>query len=179
MKNKTLWIVIIAIAVISLFGAITSLYLVVKPHKTGYIEITKLYNSFTYKKELESEYKNIEAKRKNILDSLRLNLDLFVKQNQNNSKNTEIIKKYEILKEQYQLKEQQFSEDNRALSDKYNQQIINQMNQYVQDFGKEYGYTYIFGANSNGTLMYAKDAENISDKVLEFINAKYQGKGSK
>jgi Skp family chaperone for outer membrane proteins len=49
------------------------------------------------------------------------------------------------------------------------------MNQYVKDFGSKYGYTYIFGADGSGFLMYSLEANNITKEVKEYINSRYKG----
>lgn len=179
MKKGYSKLLIIILILVSTLGTGLSIFNVVTRPKTGYIEISKLYSSFIYKKELEMEYKNIEAKRKNILDSLKVNFEVYIRQNQRDISNGKLVKQAQLMQEQYQMKEQQFKQDNSTLSEKYTQQILNQMNEYVREFGQKYNYNYLFGATSNGTLMYAKDVENITDKVLQFINSKYQGEKNK
>ena len=175
MSKKYVIILIVAV-VFSVSGVSLGIIALLNRPKTGYIEISKLYNAFNYKKELESEYKNLESRRKGILDSLKLSYNMQITQIKGNS-SKDASKQIEILHEQYKLKEDQFKQDNSALADKYTQQILSQLNQYVQEFGKLNNYSYILGANSNGTLMYARDADNITDKAINFINKKYEGKG--
>src|ERR1035437_859718 len=176
--TKNSHIILIAVIILSLASISLSLFLLVTTPKPGYIEIGKLYAAFNYKKELEADYKNVESRRKTILDSLKLNYNVQIAQyHQNKVLSSEATRQIQLMQEQYKMKEEQFKQDNTALADKYTQQILSQLNQYVQEFGKINNYSYIFGANSSGTLMYARDADNITDKVLTFINKKYEGKG--
>ena len=70
---------------------------------------------------------------------------------------------------------QDFEEDNDELSKKYDQQILDQLNQYVMDFGKAHSYAMILGSDRNGNLMYAEESYNVSADVIQFINSKYKG----
>ena len=36
-------------------------------------------------------------------------------------------------------------------------------------------YSFIYGANSDGTIMYAKDVFDITEKITAFVNARYKG----
>lgn len=53
--------------------------------------------------------------------------------------------------------------------------ILNQINSYILEYGKQQGYDYIFGVTDGGNLLYAKDADDITDKVLEALNNNYAG----
>lgn len=143
--------------------------------KTAYMEIKKVFNGFTLKKELEDKYEITAKQRAKILDSLSGNLKLLSAQVQADRKNTELMLQFENKREEFFKIRERFEEDNAALSRKYDGQILEQMTQYVSDFGKKNGYTYIFGAEGNGTLMYAENTENISDEIIQFINNKYKG----
>ncbi len=144
---------------------------------TGFINIQTVYDQFDMKKELEAEYLNVESKRKMVIDSLKLVSNTYYQQNFKGDDTPASVKReLQIRQKQIEMKEKQFSEDNAVLTQKYTDQILKQINQYVYDYGKENKYKYIFGANSSGTLMYARDSEDITDLVLEYINQRYSGK---
>ena len=73
------------------------------------------------------------------------------------------------------ITKQKFDEDNQRTYDDYEKQIWKQVNQYMKDFGVENNYTYILGAEGSWQLMYAKENNNITKEVVEFINKKYKG----
>ena len=170
--NKTTIIIFILLA-----GIITIImYKHFTRHKTGYIVISEVYNGFELKKEMEKKFMVTKNARKKILDSLVFEIKLIEKKNQGKPKlissDTMV---YHDKVEEYLLKKQSFDEDNNALSQKYDEQIITQLNQYVKDYGIAKNYTYIFGTGGNGTLMYADEGENISKEVIDYINKKYNG----
>ena len=44
---------------------------------------------------------------------------------------------------------------------------------YVKDYGKENGYTYIFGDNDSGGMLYGSESLDITEEIIEGLNKKY------
>jgi outer membrane protein len=167
------------ISIISLAALIIglSVWSLSRIEKNAYVDIAKLYDGFSLKKELESKYQNVESKRKTITDSLKLQLQVFAKQLEaSGAKDKKQLDEFYKMRTEYQMKDKQFNEDNQALSKQYTEQILKQINQYVVDYGKKSGYDFIFGANSNGTIMYAKEKKDITSEMIVYINERYSGK---
>jgi outer membrane protein len=148
--------------------------------RTGYIEIKKVFNGFSMKKELEEKFKQTAKVREKIIDSLTFNLKLMSKElnGQRDTKgvvNQELAYAFDLKREELLKLRNQFGQENSALSQKYDNQILEQMTQYVIEFGKKNNYDIIYGADGSGNLMYAKDSYNISDEIVTFINKKYKG----
>lgn len=148
--------------------------------KTAFIEIKKVFNSFAMKKELEEKFKQTTKVREKIIDSLSFTLKLMSKQlnEQKNTKegiNKDMAYQFEYKREEFLKLKNRFDEDNASLSQKYDSQILEQMTQYVTEYGKKNNYDLIFGADGNGTLMHAKENYNISDEVIVYVNNKYKG----
>lgn len=175
MKNTKL---LFFLGALFLVLAITlSIFNYLQKPKIAFVNVQLLYNDFTYKKELEEKLNEVKSKRQAILDSLKIKRDLLGRTIENEKqKNPENITKYKTLQEDIYIKENRYIEDNNSLASQYNQQVLKQLNQYVQDYGKAKGYSFVFGATSNGSLMYASQTENITTKVLEYINSRYNGK---
>jgi outer membrane protein len=178
MKLRSLFITVL----ISGFVCFVALLLYHKFYstKTGYIEIKKVFNGFQMKAELEEKYKHTQKVKDQILDSLSFNLKLLSKHlnEQKNAKadiNKEEILQFEYKREEYLKLKNQYQEDNAALSQKFDDQILAQLTQYVIEFGKKNNYDMILGADGNGSLMYSKEFYNVSDEVIIFINNKYKG----
>lgn len=62
------------------------------------------------------------------------------------------------------------------LSAQYTAESWKLINQYVSDFGKKEGIVFIYGATGDGTLMYADQAYDITEEVIQYINERYEGK---
>lgn len=166
---------IITSAVISLIlTLLVFFYFKYNENKMAYINISEVYNKFEMKKEFESRFLTVVNGRKHLLDSLEINLKIIASKLENKSiKNLE--NEFEFKKEAYFLKKQEFEEDNELMQNQYTENIMKQLNQYVQDYGKEKHYSFIFGAENSGSLMYSEDVNNISNEVIEYINLKYKG----
>lgn len=144
--------------------------------KTAYIIIQEVYNGFEMKKEMEKKYLDVKNARDKILDSLSFELKMIADQiKQEQEKNKETISLFELKREEYFQRKQKFDEDNAALTQKYDSEILTQLNQYVKDYGEENKYTYIYGNDANGSLMYANEKNNVTKEVVEYINNKYEG----
>lgn len=150
-----------------------SAYLCFFTEKIAYINTSEVYDEFQLKKDLEAKLKTITQTRKAIADSLKLNLQMFA--NSVDKKSAESINKFNLMREQYLQKENQFKEDNENLAQSYREQIWKQLNQYVNDYGKAHGYSFIHGASGNGSLMYAQDKFEITKELIEYANEKYKG----
>lgn len=141
--------------------------------KTAFIKTFEVYEAFEGKKELQKKLEDETIGEKQQLDSMKLYLEqIGSPKNTSNSEQSYIQnlwKSYEYKKSMYL---QRYEEE----SAKYNAQVWNQINTYVQEYGQKHGYRYIFGATGNGSLMYGEDSENISNEVIIYINNKYQGK---
>lgn len=143
--------------------------------KTAYITNAKLYAEFQLSKELDAKVKKVQQARQMILDSLGLQLEALERKVANGEASDLEMQGFNQMRNEYALKQQQFVEDNSVLMQQYQEQISNQLNQYLKDFTEEEGYDYIFGATNAGSLMGAKDQYNVTDEVLNYANARYQG----
>jgi len=175
--SKTFKAIVIG-AVISSVISIGGLCYVYKTQpKVAFVRVGYLYDNFDYKKELEAKLDNVAQSRKSITDSLEFKLKLLLKRIQENKKKDDKqIGEFNDQKQSYLMKKQQFDDDNQDMSKRYTDEIMKQLNQYVQDYGKANGYTYIFGAEGNGSIMSADDKNDITTTVLDYVNEKYKGK---
>lgn len=159
-------------------AAVISIYVFDKMNspKTGYVVIQDVFNGFELKKDYERRLSLTKTKRQKIADSLEFELKILGKKIEaEKGKNQADIARFELKREDYLQKRKTFEEDDLAQTKKYDEEIITQLTQYVKDFGKQEGYTYILGSDGNGSLMYATDAKNLTQQVIAYINNRYQG----
>ena len=144
-----------------------------KSVKIGYVNTALLYDGFKLKKELETKYKSVEVTRQNLLDSIKFKIQhLSIKGNDLTDNDKITINE---LQRSYLIKEKEFDRDNELTAAQYSDQIWKQINQFMSDYGKENNYDYIFGATGQGNIMFAKESNDISKEVIEYINQKYSG----
>lgn len=145
--------------------------------KLAWVNLTKVYNEFAYKKELENKLTKTQQARKTIIDSAEFELKVLSRQiKAEDGKDKSKIALFEVKRDNYLNKKKEFEDDNDVLQKQYNEQILTQINQYLKDFGKEGKYTYIYGADGSGGLMYASESSDITEEVIKYINEKYKGK---
>lgn len=143
--------------------------------KIAYVDIPKVFNAFEMKKELQEKYKKTEIIRKRVLDSLSLELQILSKKIRADEKNKDLVYEFDLKREDFFKRKNLIEQDNANLSSQYDKQILEQMSQYMLDYGKKHGYDLILGADGNGTLMYANEKMNISEVITKYVNDRYKG----
>jgi len=143
--------------------------------KTGHVELQKIFQSFEGKLELEKRMKQSQWNTKIYLDSLNLQLTQLIQLTESRKTDKKLIAEIKAKEMQISnIKEKTYQIQGKQSED-YTQQIWDQINQYIKDFGAAQNYDYIFGTEGSGMLMYGKNEKNLTDEVLHYINQRYQG----
>lgn len=169
MKKQHVPILIIGnIVLVGIISFLFSFYFV-ENNKTSifYVDNVKLFNGFNMSKDLgKVNNKKIDQQRKK-LDSLYTVYSIFSEQkNEEKAKETEII----LKKEDLELRRM-----NEYFSNEVSQQVWNRLNTYIEEYGKTKKHTIILGTQGNGNIMFAQEGIDITKKVLEYANNKYEG----
>jgi outer membrane protein len=163
---KVVFYVVIIVFAIGLFSCSNE-------RRHGYVELAKLFDEFEYTKELQKEIKQVNDKRKFVLDSIAQGLEMKYKLfNDKNNVSEEFrreVQEFNDLKSRFKNTEDEISKA-------YDEKIYKQINQYVKEFGEINHYAFIHGANGSGNIMYADSSLNITKDLIVFINKKYRGK---
>ncbi|MCD6018567.1 MAG: OmpH family outer membrane protein [Bacteroidetes bacterium] len=170
LKNTINVIAVVCLVTLGLF-----IYHTYFTTKVVYIDIPVVFNKFEMKKELQEKYKGVEAGRKRIIDSLGFSLQLLANKLKENKTNKGLMYEFDTRREEFFKRKNQMQEDNVALSTQYDKQILEQMTQYIIEYGKKNNYDVIMGADGTGTLMYANSKLDKSEEIIVFINKKYKG----
>ena len=149
--------------------------------KTAYVDTTVLLKDYTEMKEADAKYTSRSDRMKKQMDSIAQEFQIEVQDYQKRqsrlsaSKRQEeeqvLMQKQQTLQQQQQFRSQQLRQESDAVIDS----IINKVKDYVKDYGKTNGYTYIFGSNETANIMYAKEGLDVTEDVLQKINADYKG----
>jgi outer membrane protein len=65
--------------------------------------------------------------------------------------------------------QQQAQQENQRLT----KAVLEEINAYLKQYGKDHGYTFILGATESGNIVYAADGTDITEEVLKSLNAQY------
>lgn len=147
-------------------------------NKSAYIDLRTVFDDFEMTKQYKKKLESVVSARKAIADSLELNLKAQSRSiNSGSNASDEKVQDFVFNKEYYIERVKQFQEDNMALKQQYDGEINKQISQYVKDYGEKNGYRFIYGADGSGVLMYAKEGDNITKQVTEYINSRFNGQG--
>lgn len=134
-------------------------YIFFKPTATGrnaYVMNQRIFAEFKGKIELEEKLNALRGLHKKQLDSLAAGI---IQPGQDAL--------YQEHLRTLALKEQE-------LSERYTADIWKRINQYIVAYGKKEGYDFIFGASGDGSIMYAGEANDVTDDVVSYINKQYE-----
>ncbi|NAY93462.1 OmpH family outer membrane protein [Muricauda sp. JGD-17] len=146
-----------------------------------YVDINQLVEGYDRTKvEREAFNKKTQVLKANV-DSLMTNWqdELKAYEKERASMTT---KELELKQQLLQNKQQQINNYQQAIQNqiqdedqKMTQTVINDINDYVKEYGKNHGYRIIFGAKGGGNIMYAEDTSDLTQTILEGLNDQYQG----
>jgi len=166
--------IVFYVFVILVLASITS-FITFSRLKVAYVNTYSIYNEFKLKKELEEKLNKTQLTRKVLLDSLRIKIQM-ASLDKSKAEGKEFYFRMEEMKQMYFKREKEYTEENTAQAQKYTDEVWEQLNQYIKEYGKEKGYDYIMGATGEGNLMYAKEQHDISKELIQYVNEKYAGK---
>lgn len=132
-----------------------------------YVNNVQLFNQFNMAKDLGKLHQDkLKAKEKE-LDSLFTVYNVL-----KTSNNTNKIKSLEASLSNGDSELQQMKQ---YFSSEVSQQVWNRLNGYLKTYGEDNNYEIIFGSKGDGTVMYAKEGNDITDAVVSYVNEKYEG----
>jgi outer membrane protein len=161
------WTILILLA----FTAFTAIWYVSRP-RFGYVNLKEVFENFTFTQKLRADLKIVKAARMKQLDSLNFELNL-VSKKLNSKYSNELAAYYQMKREEYIVKEEEVTSFNSDLTQQYDRQIHAQLESYLSDFGKEKDYDLLFGTESMGTILYARDRFNATKEATTYINNRF------
>lgn len=150
--------------------------------KTAYVDTSKLMEEYTHAKDIESKYKN---KSEETGKELEAEIKKFQAEVQNFEKNAQDYGQQWAQKKGQELQkwEQELSYARQALiqnlqvdSSKEMDSLVSNVKKYIKNYGKEKGFDYIYGTGEAASILYAKEAYDITDELIKLLNDKYANK---
>lgn len=133
--------------------------------KIAVVDAVKLFNSFTMKKEMETEAGGRLSFYEHKLDSISMQLQAA----KNSAEPAEhLLQNYEQLKA---MLDNEYASSNQAI----NEAVWKRLNPIIDGYGKEKGYHLIIGANGMGSVLYNDNYYDITDQVISHANKVYEG----
>lgn len=176
-KNYILLLAIFAIIISSL-----AIYFAKSNSELVYVDVNKLIEGYSRTKVAKAEFEKKATTMKGNIDSLVTN---WQKELQGYEKERASLspKELQLKQELLSNKQQQINGYQEAIQKqieeedkKTTQTVINDINDYIKEFGKRKGYKIIFGASGGGNIMYADESSDLTEEVLKGLNAEYDKK---
>ncbi|GAB5400284.1 MAG: OmpH family outer membrane protein [Aureisphaera sp.] len=146
-----------------------------------YVDVNKLLEGYdrtqVERSKFEEKAKGLQANVDSLIANWQEELKTYEKERSSMTQK-EIQLKQELLSNKQQqigsyqqaIQKQIQEEDQKAT-----QTVINDINDYVKEYGKQHNHSIIFGASGSGNIMYADEASDLTEIVLEGLNKEYQG----
>jgi outer membrane protein len=152
----------------------------VKEVKTAYVDTSLLMKEYTEAKDLEAKYKaKSEEKGRQLqaeINRFKQEATNFQAQAQANGQEWAQKKGAELQK-----KEQQLTYAQQALTQELQQEssvemdsLVSKVKKFIKTYGKEKGYSYIYGTGDAASILYAEDKFDITKDIITKLNDKYK-----
>ncbi len=170
------------LALIAIAISIFSFFYFQSTSNQVYVDVNKLMEGYSRTKVEREAFNKKAATLKANVDSL---ISGWQKELQSYEKERASMTKKELELKQQLLsnKQQQVNNYQQAIQKQIQEEdqkatktVVNDINAYIKEYGKEKGYRIIFGASGGGNVMYADKAADLTDDVLEGLNQQYKGK---
>ncbi|NVN18061.1 OmpH family outer membrane protein [Muricauda sp. HICW] len=181
-KSNALNKLAIPLSVLALLVSTVTFFLPKSESEQVYVDVNRLLEGYDRTKVDREAFNKKAAVMKANVDSLMIDwqdeLKAYEKERASMTKK-ELALKQELL----QNKQQQINNYQQAIQkqvqeedQKMTQTVINDINDYVKEYGKKHGHRIIFGAHGSGNIMYADKETDLTDIILEGLNEQYHGK---
>ncbi len=145
--------------------------------KTAYVDTTVLIQEYSEMQEVEADFTERSESLKRELDSVARGFQQDVQEYQENmgtmsqaerqAAEQELMQRQQMIQQQQQMRSGQLRQESDAVVDS----VITRVKDFVKVYGKENDYTYIFGSNESANIMYAEEGLDITQEILEKLNA--------
>lgn len=157
----------------------------VKEAKTAYVDTSKLLEENKEAKEIDAKYK---AKQVEMGKELQAEIAKF-KSDAAYFKSNAQAKGQAWAQEHgsaLQKREQQLSYAQQAMIQQLQQEsgvemdtLVVHVKKFIKSYGKEKGYSYIFGTGEAASILYAEDKYDITKEIVKLVNDKHSAEGTK
>lgn len=148
--------------------------------KIAFIDNGEVINEYQGKKDIEEKFKAKDEVFKKKTDSVAQAFQIEAKAFElaaNKMSKTKAQEKYQELMQKQQILQQNVQREQQVMQQEFQVEIdsaITKMKDFVTDYGKKNGYTYILGKNEAGSVMYGTEENDITKTVIEALNASYK-----
>ena len=170
------------LSIIAIIISVFSFFYFQSSNEQVYVDVNKLLKGYNrtkiVKAEFEEKAKTLNANVDSLMVDWQKELKTYEKERSKMTK-----KELELKQELLSNKQQQINNYQQAIQKqiqeedkKSTQTVINDINDYVKEYGKKKGYKIIFGASGGGNIMYASKGSDLTEEILLGLNSDFKGK---
>ncbi|MFT6637661.1 MAG: outer membrane protein [Flavobacterium sp.] len=178
-ESKGIFLIISGLAILL---SVLAIYFAKSSSELVYVDVNKLIEGYSRTKIAKAEFDKKATTLKANVDSLVTNwqkeLQAYEKERASLSPKELQLKQELLGSKQQQVNgyqeaiQKQIQEEDKKVT----QTVINDINDYIKEYGKRKGYKIIFGASGGGNIMYASESSDLTEEVLKGLNAEYDKK---
>lgn len=148
--------------------------------KIGYVDNVKLMDEYQQKIDVESKFKvkadALAKKRDSISQAFQIEAQAFQAKAQSMSQ-TKAQEEYAAMQQKGQIIGQQLQQQDQQLQIEGQTEmdsIVSKVKDEIKAYGKSNGYSYILGGGDGGSVLYGKEANDLTDEIVKLLNDKYK-----
>lgn len=148
--------------------------------KIGYVDNSTLINDYLEKKDIEVKLQGkiaaYEKRRDSVSQAFQLEVqEAEVKARRMSQANLqklqqEFQQKEQVIAQRLQFEQQQIAQESQAQNDS----LIKKIRTFIKNYGETNGYDFILGSNEAGSVMFGKEGNDLTQTILEALNAEYK-----
>lgn len=177
--NNTVWFKVNAILSVLIVSILLFLLFDRNSGEIVYVNSTRILTEYDGMKEAQANYNQNTLMWRSQIDTLESELqEAFASYDQ--EKESLSSKDRERREQLIKNKEVQFIQFQKAIQEKMEkeeqrlqQEVLVQVNSFLQEYGKHQKYAIIMAATTVGNIVYAENGRDITEDVLKGLNAQY------
>ena len=134
--------------------------------RLAFVRSEQLVNEYMGMKEARIAFQAKHKQWQNNLDTLKAQL----RQKHQSKASPALVQAAEQNIRQYAAAMEQMTETE---DQKMTQSVLDQINSYVDQYGKAQGYDLIFGTTTSGNILYGREGIDVTAEVLAALNKQY------
>jgi outer membrane protein len=165
---------------IAIVISILSVLYIKQSSELVYIDVSRVLDGYTRTKIVRAEFeKKAELLNSNV-DSLVANwreeIKAYEKDRVSMSKKELELKQQLLSNKQQQINsyQQAIQKQIQEEDQKSTQTVLNDINDYVKEYGEQHGYRIIFGASGGGNIMFASEGSDLTEEVINGLNLEFE-----
>lgn len=146
--------------------------------KLGYIKSGVVLQGYKEMKDISAQFDGEIKVVQNNLDTLRKRYERLklMAAAAGPKEQKDLVYRLGIAQNEYDKYNQQASQQMAARKQELTRQVLETVNNFIQQYGKEHNYKLILGTTDDGSILYGNEADDITQPILDKLNEQYKAK---